>query len=92
MEWVDSRLLEAIPCAVLLLVGEGDKVTPVGYARAIDEIVRRNSKRLVTYKEIKDASHQVMQETPDQVCAHIKEFLQKLEEAPVDPDTETVEM
>lgn len=92
MEWVDSRLLEAIPCAVLLLVGEGDKVTPVGYARAIDEIVRRNSKRLVTYKEIKDASHQVMQETPDQVCAHIKEFLQKLEEAPVHPDTETVEM
>ena len=64
MLWVDEELLHHIPCAVLVIVGEGDKVTPVTYAQAIHQVLRGNPRRLVEYSEVKEASHQVMQEKP----------------------------
>jgi len=34
MVWVDKELLHHIPCAVPVVVGKRDKVTPVKYAQA----------------------------------------------------------
>ena len=64
MLWVDEELLHHIPCAVLVIVGEGDKITPVKYAQAVHQVLRGNPRRLVEYSEVKEASHQVMQEKP----------------------------
>ena len=40
-----------------------------------------NPARWVTYKEIPNASHQVMQEKADDVCLFIADFLRQLESA-----------
>jgi len=93
MLWVDEELLHHIPCAVLVIVGEGDKVTPVTYAQAIHQVLRGNPRRLVNYSEVKEASHQVMQETPLRVSYLILEFMEKVEQGEeMDSDTQTVEM
>lgn len=87
MQWVKAADIDRIPCAVLIVVGEGDQICQVGYSRGIKEILAQNPNRLVRYEEVQEASHQVMQERPDQVCAFIGGFLRSME-----GDTETVQM
>lgn len=96
MEWVKAADIDRIPCAVLLVVGEGDKICQVRYSLGIKEILAQKPSRLVRYHEVPEASHQVMQERPEQVCAYLADFLRSLEGGggvgDGALDTETVQM
>jgi pimeloyl-ACP methyl ester carboxylesterase len=94
MQWVKAADIDRIPCAVLIVVGEGDKICQVHYSQDIKNILAQNPNRLVRYEEVPEASHQVMQERPDQVCTFIADFLRSLEGGASAGalDTETVQM
>ena len=44
-QWVNETQIHEVPCAVVLVVGEGDKVTAAKYAEDMEEIFRRNANR-----------------------------------------------
>lgn len=64
---------------ICMIHGKDDKLTPIDSAKAFfDDFSKDNDKTVVAlskFHEIKDTSHQVMQENPKTVNQHIKEFV-----------------
>lgn len=42
---MNEAQIHEVPCAVVLVVGEGDKVTAAKYAEDMEKILRRNANR-----------------------------------------------
>jgi len=92
LQWVNEAQIHEVPCAVVLVVGEGDKVTAAKYAEDMEKILRRNANRYVAMELVREAGHQVMQEKPELVTNLVSDFQTVLEQPPVPADSETVEM
>ena len=64
-----------IKTPTLIMVGEEDKVTPVGESRKLNEMIE-NSKLVI----IEDSGHMVLYEKPKELCEYILEFIERCRE------------
>uniref|UniRef100_A0A7S0HB03 Serine aminopeptidase S33 domain-containing protein n=1 Tax=Hanusia phi TaxID=3032 RepID=A0A7S0HB03_9CRYP len=85
--WANVEDIAMVKCSVLVLVGEGDKLTPPAYSKALCEELKKNSSLFVQSAVIPHTSHQVMQEQPVEVCELISEFMRRMDEDLVDKET-----
>mmetsp|Transcript_12317 Transcript_12317/g.18671 ORF Transcript_12317/g.18671 Transcript_12317/m.18671 type:complete len:289 (-) Transcript_12317:200-1066(-) len=75
-KWCSMKEVEDIQCPVLVLQGEGDRITPVEGARELYQVLQACNQCECSMEVLPNCGHQMMQEDAAAVISRISSFLE----------------